>query len=238
MRSLAKRLAAALLTLAAAVSMTGAAFSESVNGLSLSSKSAEPGEEFTLTLTVPPTEDADTASIKVVYDDSAFEPIEWDPQLPGSYSNAENGLIAISAANADRDIDLSKGLTLTARMKVRDSAANGEYTFTLIEGSICYFNESTFEFVELWESEVNDVTMTVVNGAAETQSADEQEELIDPPVTEAAVTTTAQPLQTDSSRSDQGSQKTTMLIIIIAAASVVVVAVIIAIVLMGNKKSK
>ncbi len=121
-----------------------------VNGISVYPVTAACGRKFTVSLYAPPSENADTASIKVAFDSSAFEVISWEASLPGGFTNCENGFFAVSAANATRAIDLSGGLELTAVLKVRDNAKGGKYTFELADSSLCYVDDSGCEFIELW----------------------------------------------------------------------------------------
>ncbi|MBO6303300.1 MAG: hypothetical protein J6N15_12775 [Ruminiclostridium sp.] len=134
------------------------------NGISVSDSAPARGEEFELALTVPPCGDADTASIVVEFPKDVFEVTEWAPVMSGGLSNIGDGFIALSAANADRYIDLSKGLTLTAKLRAREDAPDGKYSITLTDASLCYFNEMTRDFTELWSPEVTEATVTLTGG--------------------------------------------------------------------------
>lgn len=135
-----------------------------VNGISISESAPVRGKEFELTLTVPSCVDADTASIVVEFPQGVFEVTEWAPVMSGGLSNSGDGFIALSAANADRFIDLSKGLSLTAKLRAREDAPDGEYSFRLTDASLCYFNEVTRDFTELWSPEVTAATVTLTGG--------------------------------------------------------------------------
>ncbi len=154
-----------------------------VNGISVSQDILSRGDEFTVTLYAPPSGDADTAIIKTVFDSSAFEVTKWDVSLPGAYAaNYGDGFFSASAANASRAIDLSEGMTLTAAVRVKDTAESGTYWFELADSSLCYVEDSGVNFIELWEPEctsaklriVTDRAEVVSSAAAETMPADTQ----------------------------------------------------------------
>ena len=187
------------------ISLTVSAFADAVNGISVSSDSVAQGEEFTVILSVPPSENADTASIKVKYDNDAFEVVEWIPEISGSVSNGSNGVLALSAANIERAIDLSNGLTLTAKLKVRDDAVVGEYTFDLTDNSICYVKDNGYEFEELWFPEITKVAVIV--SSAETNTSD----------------TVNHADLTDNTPNEDKSSKTAIIIIVAVILTVIVV---------------
>lgn len=137
-----------------------------VNGISASASEVAAGEEFTVTLNIPAAENADTAIIRVDFDGAAFTVTEWSPSLSGQVINSGVdsdgvGFFLVNAANAQRAIDLSEGLTLTAKLKVNDEAEIKDYTFTLVDSSLSYFNDETFEDVELWKPSATEVTVSV-----------------------------------------------------------------------------
>lgn len=163
-----KRSIAGIILAAAAAVFSVTASADNADGISVSADTLTAGEFFTLTVNIPPSENADTASVKITYDETAFEVTEWAPALPGGVSNSGNGILALSAANIERVIDLSGGLTLTAEMRVRDDASPGAYTFELTDHSLCYVQDNGYEFEELWFPEVISAAVEVVLPAAET----------------------------------------------------------------------
>ena len=138
------------------------------NGISLSAQRLYHGKEFTVTLYAPPSQNADTVSVRVDFDSSAFEVTEWKVSLPGTYaSSSGEGYFAASSANAERAVDMSGGVELRAALKVKDTAEYGRYEFRLSESSICYFDESAYDYVELWEPEVKSVSVNVFSEPAD-----------------------------------------------------------------------
>ncbi len=133
------------------VQLNFTAYASEASGISSSTSVVSVGDIFNVDLLVPPAENADTAIIKVEFDSSAFEVVNWNPTIPGAVINPNgDGFFSLQAANATRAIDLSSGLKLSAELKVKDSAAMGDYTIRLTESSFSYFDEETFEDVELW----------------------------------------------------------------------------------------
>ena len=209
-----------------------------VNGLSVSENALRQGDEFTVTLSVPPTENADTASLNIFYDDSAFEVAEWEPVMSGSYHSAGGGVIALAAANAERYIDLENGLTLTAVMRVKGEAADGIYDFVLKEHTLCFLDEETWEFKDLWFPEITDVTVTVGDPSAAAAAVTTEA------VTTAEVITTAvqmtAPIKTEAVKpAGEADGTDPVMIVIIAVLAVVVVGtVILAMVIRTKNGSK
>lgn len=160
-----KRITSAICTAAAVfsaiISFAPRVFADDANGIAVSETALRQGDEFTVSLTVPPAENADTASLRVLYDDSAFEGLEFEPDVSGSFTNISGGIMALSAANAERAIILTDGLTLTAKFRVRNNAPDGDYDFVLAENSFCYLDEETWDFVELWFPETTKISVTV-----------------------------------------------------------------------------
>ncbi|MBQ9384351.1 MAG: hypothetical protein IJT87_08945 [Ruminiclostridium sp.] len=143
-----------------------AAFADAPNGVFVSEASPERGSGFTVTISVPPAENADTASVKLSFDKNAFEVVEWAPEVPGGFINVSDDMVVLLAINVIRSIDLSEGLTLTAKMRVKDSAPDGRYPFVLEEHSFCYVDETGYDFIEVWFPETISVTVTVGDPAA------------------------------------------------------------------------
>ncbi|MBQ9383134.1 MAG: hypothetical protein IJT87_02735 [Ruminiclostridium sp.] len=131
------------------------------SGLGLVRQAVDRNETFTLNIYVPKCEKADTASIRVEYDESAFELKKWSPEIPGGEVGRGEGFFSLSAANRYRDIDLTNGLTLKAEFKVKSAAASGEHKFTLTKGSMSYYSEDLNDVVELWAPTIKTVSLIV-----------------------------------------------------------------------------
>ena len=149
-------------------------YATSVNGISASSRNLNPGDSFTVSLNIPATENADTASIRVEFDSTAFEVTSWSPNISNGLFNSGEGFFAVSAANAIKEINLVGGLELKAGIKVKESAKTGDYSIRLTKYSISYVKDNGYEFVELWNPSVKEVTVRVGttsgNGRTETTS--------------------------------------------------------------------
>lgn len=133
---------------------------ETVNGISVSNTELSNSEEFRVEITIPPAENSDTASLKVEFDENAFEVVEWNPEIAGGIANSGAGFFSLSAANVERKIDLSGGMTFSARMKVKDEAS-GEYSINLVKNSFCYVMDNGYEFMELWFPETFEAVVNV-----------------------------------------------------------------------------
>lgn len=133
---------------------------ETVNGISVSNAELSNSEEFRVEITIPPAKNADTASLKVEFDENAFEVVEWNPEIAGGIANSGAGFFSLSAANVERKIDLSGGMTFSARMKVKDEAS-GEYSINLVKNSFCYVMDNGYEFMELWFPETFEAIVNV-----------------------------------------------------------------------------
>ncbi len=131
------------------------------SGIGTSRYSVDYGERFTVNIYVPPLDYADSASIRVDYDGSAFYLKSWDPDIPGVTANSGNGFFSASAANSTPDIDLRSGLTLKATFEVRNGASSGTHKFRLTKSSFSYYDEETGDAVELWAPTKKEATITV-----------------------------------------------------------------------------
>ena len=126
-------------------------------GISVSSSSLQRGQSFTVTLSVPKTENADTAFVKVEFDADAFEVVTWKPTVPGCeiVYNSGSGFFAFTYASAYRNMDLSGGLSLSAVLNVKKSAALGTYSIRLTNSDLTYVKENGYETEALWKPSVN-----------------------------------------------------------------------------------
>ena len=137
-----------------------------MNGLGVSSDRVAPGDTFTVTVSVPPAANADTAFIKVEFDASAFEVMTWDPSISGGVSNSGDGFFVLTAANASRDIALGSGYEASALLAVRRGAALGTYSLRLTQHSFTYIGDSGIDYYELWQPAVTEVAVSVVDRTA------------------------------------------------------------------------
>lgn len=127
------------------------ASAEDTNGVYINSSKVYSGDEFDVKIRIPAVnKSADTVSIKVEFDSSAFELVEWSPVVQGGVVGSGENFFSLSAANAQPVIDLSSGLTFTAKMKVKDGAIKANYEFTLKKNSVSYVAADGRSFVELW----------------------------------------------------------------------------------------
>ena len=155
----------------AAVSVT--AFAASVNGISVSGTDLAPGDTFTVTLSVPAAEAADTASVRVEFDPSAFEVISWSPNLTNGYYNSGDSFLALTSANAVRAIDMSRGAEFTATLSVKRNVAAGTYPIKLVSHSFSYVKDNGYEYVELWTPSVTDAYINVRGSSTTTSQVTE-----------------------------------------------------------------
>lgn len=127
-----------------------------VNGISVSDSELERGDRFTVTVTVPAAaENADSASLRIEYDDSVFEPVikvNWPAAgVTNASAGSGVGFIALSAGNSSRAIDMSSGITVSADFTVKENAPAGRYSFAITKGSFSYVEEDGVTVHELWE---------------------------------------------------------------------------------------
>ena len=178
-----------------------------VNGIGVSSDTVSPGGSFTVTITVPPLENADTASIRVSFDSSAFEVVSWEPSIANSLSNSGDGFFVLTSANASRVIELGGGLTLTAQMSAKAGAPEGTYTFTLSDHSFSYVADNGYDSVELWFPEIASANITV--GSKQPEQADQQTENSSDDKPASVTSTTTAPVQTPETSSTAVTARTT-----------------------------
>lgn len=110
-------------------------------GLTVSSASLDLGDEFKVTVTVPPINaKVDAAELEVKYDPEMFEitNITTDSAALTINSNTTTGTFGVSGTDLYPKLDLSGGLTLTADMKVKYTAKKGTYSFDLNKSSLTY----------------------------------------------------------------------------------------------------
>ncbi len=152
-----------ILTAAAVMAalMTGVSYADTLNGIAVSSSALHPGDKFTVTLTVPPAEDADTVSVRAEFDPAAFEVISWSPDISNSLSNYGEGFFVVSSSNVSRAIKLGSGLTMKAQLSVKQNAVPGTYAVKLARSSISYVSDDGITSVELWKPAVTQVSIKI-----------------------------------------------------------------------------
>ncbi|MBQ8614396.1 MAG: hypothetical protein IJ416_09300, partial [Ruminiclostridium sp.] len=138
------------------------AYAAEVSGLSVSDNELTVGDDFEVYVNVPAnSENADTASLKVEFDASAFEVKSWEPVVSGGTAGKGDGYFSLAAANAERKIDLSSGLIFKAVMSVKNGAKTGSYNFKLTKSSFSYVADNGYEYIELWSPEVKSISVKV-----------------------------------------------------------------------------
>ena len=150
------------------------------NGITASSTNLAPGSVFTLSVVIPEAADADNASIQVNFDSTAFEVVNWKPEIPNGVYNSGSDFFTVAAASSSRAIKLEDGLTLKAQMKVKEDAEKGLYQFNLTKGSVSFYDENIEDYVELWEPEVLTITVSVdPENEVVIEPEEEEEEIIE-----------------------------------------------------------
>ena len=134
------------------------------NGLYTGKTELSAGEEFTVSVVIPPAENCDTATLRVIFSENAFEVTDWAAELPGGFYNSAENFFAVSAANVERAIDLSHGLTLTAGLRVKEDAPDGIYPVILETASFCYVMDNGRDFQDVWFPETRELDLTVGAG--------------------------------------------------------------------------
>lgn len=141
-------------------------YAADVNGISISAGELSPGDTFTVTVSVPPSGNADTGSVEVNFSASAFEVTSWEPGISGGIVNSGDGFFVVAAANASRVIDLSAGLELKATLRVKSSATGGSYSFLLTRHNFSYVSDSGTDQIDLWNPDVTKAEVTVDGSSA------------------------------------------------------------------------
>lgn len=160
------------------------------SGISARSTELSQGDFVYIDIIVPAmTQNADCADFSVTFDSTAFEVYSWysnistDANYIGNFvtgamvgtGNNNFSLHAANSGNTSADkIDLSSGLTLTASLRVKDTAKNGIYTLTLggndssDSPSFSYVREGTSDnYVELWNPSTTIATVNISGSTAD-----------------------------------------------------------------------
>ncbi len=145
------------------------------SGVYTSQSAVIAGETFDLIIKIPAAaHNADSVSIKVEFDADVFEVISWysNEEISKIMTNAtaytEPGFVSVSAGNTTYPIDMSEPIILKAKIRVDTDASTDDYTFTLKQKKIVYFDEEEKEVCDLWypintTAEVS-VTNNVIHG--------------------------------------------------------------------------
>ena len=118
-------------------------------GISLSKSSVSRNGTFNAYIKIPAIyATATTMSLMVEFDRNAFEVTSWNPPIAGAYSVSGAGYFMLDLTGAN--YDLSKGLTLTAKMKALKAAATGNYSFDLTSYQINGYPNGSASVQNLW----------------------------------------------------------------------------------------
>ena len=135
-------------------------------GISLSRSSVNSGGTFNVYVDVPAIQAAaDTAYIRVDYDQYMFDLISWNPSITGGSGSYGSGYFSLYAANSSQVIDVSRGLTFTATMRTRNTDSSGNFRFRLSYGSLTFAKSNGYEHQEIWRP-VNTNAYIAVNPTA------------------------------------------------------------------------
>ena len=131
-------------------------------GISSSASSVKRGGTFSVYINVPKiAENADTASVLASFNSDVFEVVSWSPEIPGTVFNDDTGFFALSASNPERNIDLSKGITLEAVLRAKANTAASSGVITLKRSSFAYVKANGYDYQELWQPSVNSVKINI-----------------------------------------------------------------------------
>ncbi len=98
-------------------------------GITVSRSDVTAGGTFTLYINVPAINElADSLSIRVDFDPNVLEVVSWTPRVQNCNATAYNGYITLTGAGQNRYVDLSRGISVSANMRVKSTAQRG-YTY-------------------------------------------------------------------------------------------------------------
>lgn len=144
--------------------MTLTAGATEINGIGATRERVRRGDTFDIVVNVPATNNiADTVDMRITFDPAVFEVRSWNPSIRNSdvmsnFSNTE-GFMALVAANSYAD--LSGGLTFTATMRVKTSAAIGSSDIRLRRAIV-----DNYDTKYRWQPQTTSVTVKVSNELA------------------------------------------------------------------------
>ena len=174
-----KRLKALLLSLSmlifsAVPSIPASADTDAIvtDGICTSVTRAAQGDEFYVYIKVPAQNSkADSVSIHVSFEEDVFEVIEWDSHTDEEYEKIGENFFRSSHGNAAADIDLTEGITMEAKVKVKEDAEPGDHSFKVEKSSLSHWDEEQNKEVDLWTAGITEAKIKVVEAGADTQNA-------------------------------------------------------------------
>ena len=130
-------------------------------GISASPVSLDLGDEFKVTVTVPPINaKVDAINLEVGYKSDMFELTDITSSISGLTINSSASTFGVSGTDIYPKIDLSSGLTLTADLKVKYTAKKGSYDFNLTKTTLTY-KKADGTPVSVWEPLTKKATVTI-----------------------------------------------------------------------------
>ena len=116
----------------ATIAITGTPHDTAVTGggISVDKTILDRGDTVNVSIAIPAIAwDADDPSLTVSYDPTVFDIVTWAPTKGTKITNPAYGTFGVNFSNVARDLDTPTNLT--AVLKVKDNAANGDCRFTL-----------------------------------------------------------------------------------------------------------
>ncbi len=129
-------------------------------GISLSRLYAVPGDLVTVYVNVPAIAAYATGgAITIGYNTSVFDVVSWDSYFTGISTGYNSGYLTLSLNNY-YGIDLTRGASFSATLKVRANATYGRYLFDLVSATL-----RDSDYNDLWIPATNTAYLTVSNGS-------------------------------------------------------------------------
>ena len=144
-------------------------------GISVSSSTSYTCGTFELYVDIPASDNwADEISLNVEFDPEAFEVVSWYSNntssldyiqniISGAWVDHGSDYLSLTASNKIPLIDLSKGIHLTAKMKVKNTASVGNHSITLKKADICRYDAELDKYRHFWEPETEYLEVSVMN---------------------------------------------------------------------------
>ncbi len=144
-------------------------------GISVSSSTSDTCGTFELYVDIPASDNwADEISLNVEFDPEAFEVVSWYSNntssldyiqniISGAWVDHGSDYLSLTASNKIPLIDLSKGIHLTAKMKVKNTASVGNHSITLKKADICRYDAELDKYRHFWEPETEYLAVSVMN---------------------------------------------------------------------------
>ncbi len=130
-------------------------------GIELSTSTLYRGSTFDVRIKIPALRTAETAAVLVEYDGNAFELVSWAPDIAGATANSGTSYFNLQTNSSGSYIDLTGGRTLTATLRVRDTATIKAYKFNLTQASFTFYDTSKLAYRELWTPKTTTATGTI-----------------------------------------------------------------------------